>query len=78
MGVSEPAWMAVVRRPRSGWMRMPRILVSREAVPWLEGPGMGERAKGLEEAASSGRVWWSRRVRAVRPVPPEMEPLGGC
>jgi hypothetical protein len=35
---------------------MPRILVSREAVLRLEGPGMGERAKGLMEAASSGRV----------------------
>jgi hypothetical protein len=55
---------------------MPRILVKGEAVLWDRGPGMGERAKGFDDAASSGRVWWSMKVRAVRPVPPEMEALG--
>jgi hypothetical protein len=41
-----------------------------------EGPGTGDRAKGLDVAAISGMVWRSIKVRAVRPVPPEMEPLG--
>ena len=56
MGVSMPAWMAVVSRPRIGCVRMPRILVSRDAVLCDLGPGMGERAKGAEVTASSERV----------------------
>lgn len=56
---------------------MPRVLVRSEAVLRLEGPGMGERAKGLNDAAISGTVWQSMKVRVVWPVPPEMEALGG-
>jgi hypothetical protein len=77
MGVSTGAWMAVVRRPSIGWVRMPRILVRSETELWLVGPGMGERLKGLAVAAISGMVWQSMNVRIVRPVPPEMVPLWG-
>jgi hypothetical protein len=77
MGVSAAAWRAVVRRPRVGWRRMPKILVSKEALLWEEGPGMGERAKGVEEAAISGMVRWSMKVKAVRLVPPVMAALRG-
>ena len=55
---------------------MPKILVSKEALLWEEGPGMGERAKGVEEAAISEMVRWSMKVKVVRLVPPEMAALG--
>lgn len=58
-------------------MRMPRSFVKREAELCDAGPWMGERAKGREAAAISAGVWWSMKVRVVRPVPPEMEEVLG-
>lgn len=39
------------------------------------GAGRGERAKGMDDAAISGRVKLSRRERAELNVPPEMPAL---
>jgi hypothetical protein len=57
-------------------VRTPKTFVKREAEDLLVGAGMGDSAKGRKHAAISGRVWHSKKVRVVRPVPPEMEVLG--
>jgi hypothetical protein len=65
-----------VRMPNSGTVRMPKILVTHDAVLLLLGPGIGDRANGLDVAASSLRLKQSNSVVTVNDVPPDIPELG--
>jgi hypothetical protein len=63
--------MELVSVPRSGTFLTPKILVSRDAELLLCGPGVGERAKGANDAANSEAVKHSIMLKTVANDPPD-------
>jgi hypothetical protein len=68
--------MAVVRVPRSGTKRTPKIFVNQEVLSATLGPGIGDRAYGARAANISLILYVFARAKPVTEVPPETETLG--